>query len=324
MLGNIIKICIADGGYNVYAISIQNDGKIIIGGSFTSYNGISRNRIARLNSDGTLDTTFNPGTGASSFIYTTKIQSNGKIIIGGSFTTYNGIQRKYIARLNTDGSLDTAFNSGTLVNSQVYCTSIQNDGKIYIGGFSYLTRLYSDGTLDLSFTPNLGSNVGTFRFILIQNDGKIISAGNYAKRFNSDGTLDNTFSIFSNASGYSSANFQNDGKIIVTSFTNIENKNCVARLNGGTLSTPVFEKDNIVVYPNPAKDHITVDCGNLDYVSGWHITITNVLGQEIYNHPMNTQQHTVALNSWTGQGMYFVKVYDAQNHVLTTKKIILQ
>ncbi len=119
---------------DVRKISIQSDGKIMIGGSFTSYNGTGRNYIARLNADGSLDASFNPGTGANGSVRTISIQSDGKIMIGGSFTSYNGTGRNYIARLNADGSLDASFNPGTGANSTVYSTSIQSNGKIIIGG----------------------------------------------------------------------------------------------------------------------------------------------------------------------------------------------
>ena len=88
-------------------------------------------------------------------------------------------------------------------------------------------------------------------------------------------------------------------------------------INTGVLST-------VNIYPNPANDHITIDCGNLANVSGWSIKITNMLGQEVFNQPMNTQQYVVPLNSWSGQGMYFVKIINAQNEVVNIKKIILQ
>ena len=96
-------------------------------------------------------------------------------------------------------------------------------------------------------------------------------------------------------------------------------------INTGILSyNPVNYNNTISIYPNPAKDHITIDCGNIANVIGYHIEISNSLGQVLFNQPMNTQQYNVALNSWTGNGMYFVKVFDAQNNVLTTRKIILQ
>lgn len=96
-------------------------------------------------------------------------------------------------------------------------------------------------------------------------------------------------------------------------------------INTGVLSTsPVTYTSTVNIYPNPANDQITIDCGNLANVVGWNIKITNMLGQEVFNQPMNTQQYVVPLNSWTGQGMYFVKIINAQNEVVNIKKIILQ
>ncbi|MBK6541205.1 MAG: delta-60 repeat domain-containing protein [Flavobacteriales bacterium] len=114
----------------VRTTAMQSDGKIIIGGSFTSYDGIGRNSIARLNADGSLDIGFNPGTGANNPVHSITLQPDGKIIIGGDFTNYNGTGRNRVARLNTDGSLDTGFNPGIGANSTVYSTLLQADGKI--------------------------------------------------------------------------------------------------------------------------------------------------------------------------------------------------
>jgi uncharacterized delta-60 repeat protein len=145
-----------------YTTAIQSDGKIVIGGNFTSYNGTASNYIARLNTDGSLDGGFNPGTGANNYILTTRVQSDGKIIIGGHFTTYNGTARNRIARLNTDGSLDAGFNPGTGADSYIGTTAIQSDGKIIIGGGftsyngtarNYIARLNTDGSLDAGFNP---------------------------------------------------------------------------------------------------------------------------------------------------------------------------
>lgn len=94
--------------------------KIILGGAFTFCRAVARNHIARLNADGTLDTTFNPGTGTDGAVGTA-VQSNGKIIIGG-FVMYNGTARRYIAHLNADGSLDTSSNLGTDADHKVFAT----------------------------------------------------------------------------------------------------------------------------------------------------------------------------------------------------------
>ena len=113
---------------------------------------------------------------------------------------------------------------------------------------------------------------------------------------------------------------------ITNLFNSISSNECLTMIiNTGVLSTnPVTYTSTVNIYPNPANDQITIDCGNLANVVGWNIKITNMLGQEVFNQPMNTQQYVVPLNSWTGQGMYFVKIINSQNEVVNIKKIILQ
>ena len=103
-----------------------------MGGSFSVLNGITRNCLVRLNNDGTEDTSFytNLGTGfnqVANSIYRISIQSDGKILVGGEFTTLNGITRNRLVRLNNDGTVDTSFytNLGTGFNALVFAiTSI--------------------------------------------------------------------------------------------------------------------------------------------------------------------------------------------------------
>jgi len=96
-------------------------------------------------------------------------------------------------------------------------------------------------------------------------------------------------------------------------------------INTGILSyNPITYNNTVTIYPNPANDHITIDCGTLANVVGYSVKITNTLGQEVFNQPMNTQQYYVALNTWTGQGIYFVNIIDAQGHTIDVRKIILQ
>ena len=107
--------------------------------------------------------------------------------------------------------------------------------------------------------------------------------------------------------------------------SNSSNECSTLVINTGVSSTsPVTYTSTVNIYPNPANDQITIDCGNLDNVEGWHIKITNTLGQEVFNKPMDTQQYVIPLNTWTGQGMYFVKIINAENEVVNIKKIILQ
>ena len=270
----------------VYATCCQSDGKIIVGGFFTSYNRLGGNHIIRFNANGSLDATFNPGTGANDIIYTTNLQSDGKIIIGGSFSSYNGVTRNLIARLNTDGSLDTAFNSGTDANYFVRSSCIQTDGKIIIGGNfrSYdgvtrrcIARLNNDGSLDTTFNPGTGidpnSAYSNVYSINIQADGKIIIGGHFSKyndisrrniaRLNADGSLDNSFNpgsgpndIYTGGVIYS-MDFQNDGKIIIGGgFTKYSGTpiNCIARLNAnGSLDNTFNIGSGIDPYPGTVE-----------------------------------------------------------------------
>lgn len=96
-------------------------------------------------------------------------------------------------------------------------------------------------------------------------------------------------------------------------------------INTGVLSfNPITYNNTVTIYPNPANTEITIDCGNLANVTGWNIKISNTLGQEVFTAPMDTQQYTIQLNTWTGAGLYFVKIYDSLGNVVNTKKIILQ
>jgi len=87
----------------VFTILIQPDGKIIAGGEFTHYNSIFTNKIIRFNSNGSIDPTFQIGTGFSSDVFSTAIQSDGKIIVGGNFNSYNGVTARGVTRLNGSG-----------------------------------------------------------------------------------------------------------------------------------------------------------------------------------------------------------------------------
>ena len=89
-------------GGEVDSFAVESDGKLLIGGSFTVINGTSRNRIARLNADGSLDSGFDPGTGINSGVSSIALQSDGKIVIGGYFTVVDGAARWRVARLLGD------------------------------------------------------------------------------------------------------------------------------------------------------------------------------------------------------------------------------
>lgn len=222
---------------DVQALGLQGDGRIVIGGIFTQLRVnsltavVNRNRVARLNADGTPDTTLDPaGTG---LVTVQAIQSDGKIVIGGSFGIMGGLTRNYLARLNVDGTVDTAFKP--VINSPVGSIAIQADQSILIGGSftnidgiaqSFLARLKPDGSLDTSFVPMMASTVSA---IAVQSDGKIIVSGaflgitpaggefaarNHFARLTSTGALDPDFNPNSDGSA-NVITVLGDGKILV-------------------------------------------------------------------------------------------------------------
>jgi hypothetical protein len=159
-------------GFNgvVLAIDYQSDGKIIVGGNFTDFNGNTVNRICRLNPDGTEDNTFtsNIGTGFDSVVLTIKVQPDDKILVGGDFTDFNGTAINFICRLNSDGREDFTFiaNIGSGFDSSVNSIKLLSDNTIIVGGnfidfdgstVGRIAKLDSKGTYNSSFTTNAGT-----------------------------------------------------------------------------------------------------------------------------------------------------------------------
>ena len=118
----------------VRAIESRTDGRMLIGGDFSSFNNIGRMRIARLQPDGSIDSTFDPGSGADGAVTSIKTQTDGKVVVGGAFTKVGGISRNGLARLNSDGTLDTSFDPGKGANGTVMSIAIQPDGDIILVG----------------------------------------------------------------------------------------------------------------------------------------------------------------------------------------------
>jgi len=250
-------------GFNgtVLSLALQSDGKILVGGNFSDYDGVGISRIARLNADGSLDTGFVTGSGFNGTVLSLALQSDGKILVGGIFSDYNGVGISRIARLNADGTLDTGFVTGSGFNSDVLSLALQSDGKILVGGsFNVydgvgigddIARLNADGTLDTGFVTGSGFN-SAVSSLALQSDGKILVGGSFndydgvdirnIARLNADGTLDTGFLTSSgfNASVRSLA-LQSDGKILAGGeFTNYDKVSIsrFARLNAdGTLDT---------------------------------------------------------------------------------------
>jgi uncharacterized delta-60 repeat protein len=140
---------------SVRQVVVQPDGKVLIGGSFAMVDHVRRTRVARLNEDGSLDPTFDPGElgGLSSQVSALALQPDGRVLIGGSFTSIAGVDRKGIAGLNGDGTLDTSFDPASDFIPGVSSLTVQPDGNILAGGWGTMTRLTSSAAPDSSFNP---------------------------------------------------------------------------------------------------------------------------------------------------------------------------
>jgi uncharacterized delta-60 repeat protein len=279
----------------------QSDGKIIAVGDFTTYSGSTSNRIVRINTDGTRDTTFNVGTGFNVQAYKVIVQSDGKIVISGAFTTYSGSSQSGIIRLNTDGTRDTTFNVGNGINNNpAYALSLQSDGKYIIAG-NYLTysgstsvritRINTDGTLDTTFNPGAGFNSLVWA-TAIQPDGKIVAVGSYSTysgssvanitRINTDGTRDTTFNVGTGTNSVATNAIiepSTNKVIVVGNFTTYSgsstNTSRIVRINpNGTQDTSFVSGTGFGSNVN-SSTHLSIESDGKIYVGGGFFALYN-------------------------------------------------
>jgi uncharacterized delta-60 repeat protein len=207
----------------ILAVALQSDGKIIIGGEFNSYDGTTRHRVARLNSDGSLDPTFQMiGTGIGGIGYTVVnavcVQSDGRIIAGGQFNSYNNGVVYGLIRFNSNGTRDMGFNNGQGSSGPIHTITVLSDDRVLITGIfnSYngitrhtIARLASDGTLDESFDAGMPND--HILTTTVAPDGKVIIGGRFTSisgvargrvaRLHANGDLDGGFTTGTGAAG---------------------------------------------------------------------------------------------------------------------------
>jgi uncharacterized delta-60 repeat protein len=244
----------------VWALARQPDGRLLVGGQFTSFNGVPGGEVARLNTDGSVDTNFTANvTAGDPTIHSVAVQPDGRVLIGGMFSGINGATRLHVARLYANGTLDTNF-TASVNSSQSFITvthlALQTNSQIVIGGWfesadgaphTNIARLNSNGSLDTGYNAQIDTPPNA---LAMQADGKVLIGGAFGTvngqarphiaRLNTDGTLDTNFVV--NADGnVDSFAPQPDGKIVIGGgFTTINgtNRNRIARLNAnGTLDT---------------------------------------------------------------------------------------
>lgn len=273
---------------------LQPDGKVLITGFFNKYNNINFNGFLRLTNNGEIDTTFKIGAGPNSSPNSFSQQSNGKLILVGSFLFYNGIPRSKIVRVNLDGSLDTTFVNNSISSSIQKILVLKNDEIIITGGFTNIAgvtktgiaRLHKDGQLDTAFKTYI---LGTVRGLHQQKDGKIIVSGDFTNvngtavqklvRLNLDGTLDNTFYAGFNGSVFDIAEQQDRNILLSGSFmqtTEVPSKvvatpRMVKLLNTYCIppSSPKFDHTHAHVCKGDSLD-IKIDEGELNDAQNWY------------------------------------------------------
>ena len=220
----------------VRALVIQPDGRIVIGGLFTSVGKVSRQNIARLNPDGSLDASFDPGAGANDWPRALLLQPDGKILAAGRFTAFDKQPAGRIVRLQANGSLDPDFNPGTGAEAPIRALALDGSGRIYIGGDfetfngtnrSGVARLHSNGGLDLGFDQGDPAD-DTINTLAIGPDGKVWIGGFFQEaggqpralltRLNENGTADPAINVtFDNRAGDEmyALKFQSDGLLLM-------------------------------------------------------------------------------------------------------------
>jgi uncharacterized delta-60 repeat protein len=261
----------ATGGANVVtidAIALQPDGRVIVAGEFNVFDGVPRERIARLNADGSLDTSFDPGLGFDKIVESLQLQPDGKVLAGGAFRLVDGVQRKRVARLLPSGDLDSSFNPGLGVNpiGSVSVIRLQADGRVLAGGdfFSWnglqranLVRLEANGALDLTYDQGLGLNDDVWS-LLLEPSGSALVAGRFTRvdgrargglaRLESSGAHATSFSPGRGAEQQSVGSIARraDGKLLIAGGFERYNElpvNRIALLNADGSVDPSFVAD---------------------------------------------------------------------------------
>ena len=249
----------------VYAVALQpEDDKILVGGLFSKYAGVSSPGIARLNTNGTLDLSFAVGSGANGAVYALALQTDGKVLIGGDFTQFNGQPAVRLVRLNRDGTRDTSFSVGSGFDAAVRALLVQPDGRLVVGGsftningtnFNRLVRLRLDGSVDGSFLHQAGGAAlvggdGAVYVLAAQADGRILVGGDFTRfngvtrgrltRLTVDGATDPSINFGDGANDfvYAIAVQQDRNILIGGGFTAYDgtSRQHLARLYGGSMA----------------------------------------------------------------------------------------
>ncbi|MET3045681.1 T9SS type A sorting domain-containing protein [Flavobacterium covae] len=307
-------------GFNntIYKIALQSDGKFIVQGQFTAYGTTTIKQLARLNSSGSLDTSFNTNINAITAITQTNgvrsftLLASGKILVATNSTPR-------LIRLNSDGSLDNTFSSS--ITNSVDMMTEQTDNKILVAttfstNSGELVRINSTGTNDGTFT-NYSITGGRINDVHQLSTNKILisnyngaTATNRLVRINNNGGVDTSFNIGTGLNNdISKIIIQPDGKILIGGFFasyNGTTKRAILRLIGDSnLSIVNNEINKIAIYPNPVKETIY-----LSNITETEYEIFDILSKSISKGKTNVNQ--ISVNSLS-KGIYILKIKIGEN-----------
>jgi uncharacterized delta-60 repeat protein len=320
-----------------------SDGKLYVSGFFTSYNGTLANRIIKLNNDGSIDTSFNYGTGFSQFTTGLALDSNNKLYVGARNTaSYQGVATGGICRINTDGSRDTGFNQGSGFNNTVIDVKVDSNDKVYVTGYftTYqgttargIVRLNPDGSIDNGFnygtgTDNAGNN-SVNQIELIQSEGKILFYGmftgyngtpaNRIIKLNDDGTVEPTF-LANIGSGFNNRVFEAK----ITSYGTILCTGSFTSYNGVTTNRSIeLNLDGTIYKAFPQSSLYNAYLLNDDFFLG--LTLNSgvyTLSSIIDYYPVNTKELT--FDEVTGKAEYKIGGLDTTSEEELLPKRLIQ
>lgn len=268
----------------IFNLLLQADDKIIVYGDFSSYDDISRNNIARVNVDGSLDTTFQPNLNFQPKVHFAALQPNGKIIILRDAVNFLGATKNGLTRLNTDGSIDSFFNPGSSANGTIERIFVLSNGKIMISGdFTAfnghaahgLVLLHTDGSVDEEFSAGLGPNNAIFA-AWQQAEDKLIISGDF------------------------------------TAYNN-EGRNRIARIFIDPNESSVIKRKSIInLYPNPTRSNITL---KLKTNHGFTLAIvTDFMGRKLFQQTLTDATEHLLFFQNLPTGVYLLKLIGTKNN----------
>ncbi|MDQ2769086.1 MAG: T9SS type A sorting domain-containing protein [Bacteroidota bacterium] len=256
---------VSTGGVYGPAVVLQSDGKLVVAGSFVAP---SANRLVRLNSNGTVDPSFQTGAGPSSAPTALGLQPNGTVWVGGFFNDYNGMETPLV-QLASTGARDSSFNPSLQIDAYVQAMVRQPNGQVIIGGnftvlggqpVHRLARLMPNGMLDASFTAAAGVLPAAVTSLALQADGKVLAgsiAGTF--RFGATGTPDPAFSA-----PYTTMRLalQADGRVLIggqfSAFDGSTVHSRLMRLTPTGAIDPTFTRDETGIWTPNTTDALLV------------------------------------------------------------------